>query len=269
MHGLGNDFVVLEAISQDIRLNPQQVRHIANRKTGIGGDQVLLIEPPGEPDIDFNYRIFNADGSEVEHCGNGARCLGKFVRDKRLTGKRSICVSTSNSTIRIEVLGGNDVKVEMGIPVLEPARIPLRADQRQDTYQLSVGNTRIEFGAVSMGNPHAVVLVDDVEQADVQGLGSAIEVHEMFPNRVNVGFMQVLNRQAIRLRVFERGVGETNACGTGACAAVVIGQLRGLLDKNVEVQLNGGNLQIEWAGEGSPLYMTGKAEKVFDGKIRL
>jgi len=269
MHGLGNDFVVLDAVTQDIKLSAQQVRHIANRYTGVGCDQVLLIEPPDKSEIDFHYRIFNADGTEVEHCGNGVRCLGKFVRDKRLSGKTNIFVSTSNSTVEIEVLSNSIVKVDMGPPVLEPAQIPLRADQQQTVYSLETESGTTEFGAVSMGNPHAVIHVDDVDTANVQQIGAAIETHELFPKRVNVGFMQVIDPHKIRLRVFERGAGETRACGTGACAAVVSGQLRELLGKRVEVELIGGTLLVEWEGGQSPVFMTGEAVKVFDGKIKL
>lgn len=269
MHGLGNDFVVLDAVTQDIKLSAQQVQHIANRYTGVGCDQVLLIEPPARPDIDFNYRIYNADGSEVEQCGNGARCLGKYVQDKRLTGKKSIAVSTCNRVMQIRLVGNNDVRVDMGPPVLEPAQIPLKADQQQAVYSLETRFGTTEFGAVSMGNPHAVIQVDDVDTADVQQIGAAIEVHELFPSRVNVGFMQVVDLHKIRLRVFERGVGETRACGTGACAAVVSGQLRKLLGRRVEVELTGGTLLVEWEGGESPVFMTGEAVKVFDGKIKL
>lgn len=269
MHGLGNDFVVIDAITQDIKLSASQVQHITNRHTGVGCDQLLLIEPPSRPDIDFNYRIYNADGSEVEQCGNGARCLGKYVHDKRLTGKQSIAVATCNSVMQIKVLGNNQVRVNMGNPFLEPAQIPLLAESQKTVYSLNTSNGDIEFGAVSMGNPHAVIQVDDVADAPVQSLGAEIEVHEMFPNKVNVGFMQVVDSQNIKLRVFERGAGETRACGTGACAAVVSGQLRGLLDKCIEVELTGGKLVVEWEGQNSPVYMTGEAVKVFDGKIKL
>lgn len=269
MHGLGNDFVVIDSLSQDIRLNSQHVRAIADRKLGVGCDQLLLIEPPLEPEVDFNYRIFNADGSEVEQCGNGARCLGKYVSDKRLTGKSSICVSTANSRMQINIIDAEQVQVDMGAPRLEPENIPFRASQKQLVYSISHSLGEDEISAVSMGNPHAVLLVDDINNAPVADKGPVIEHHEQFPERVNVGFMQVLSPQAVRLRVFERGVGETLACGTGACAAVVAGQLRGLLEQEVEVTLNGGKLRICWHGEGSPVMMTGPASKVFDGKIKL
>lgn len=269
MHGLGNDFVVVDSLSQDINLSSDLVSFLADRHRGIGCDQVLLIEPPTQPDIDFNYRIFNADGSEVEQCGNGARCLGKYVADKRLTGKRNIRVATINSCMHVEILDGNLVRVDMGLPTFEPIQIPFKAAQQSDCYTIEHPLGSNEFGVVSMGNPHAVLIVDDIQAAPVAQLGPLIEQHAQFPARVNVGFMEVVSDAAIKLRVFERGVGETLACGTGACAAVVVGQLQGLLDKEVTVQLAGGELNIQCLDKDSPVLMTGEAIKVFDGKIRL
>ena len=269
MHGLGNDFVVVDSLSQDINLSSDLVSFLADRHRGIGCDQVLLIEPPTQPDIDFNYRIFNADGSEVEQCGNGARCLGKYVADKRLTGKRNIRVATINSCMHVEILDGNLVRVDMGLPTFEPIQIPFKVAQQSDCYTIEHPLGSNEFGVVSMGNPHAVLIVDDIQAAPVAQLGPLIEQHAQFPARVNVGFMEVVSDAAIKLRVFERGVGETLACGTGACAAVVVGQLQGLLDKEVTVQLAGGELNIQCLDKDSPVLMTGEAIKVFDGKIRL
>jgi diaminopimelate epimerase len=269
MHGLGNDFVVIDSLSQDVLLNADKIRALANRRTGIGCDQLLLIEAPQQPDIDFNYRIFNADGGEVEQCGNGARCLGKYIKDKRLSGKNHLRVSTCNSLLDIQIIDHNTVSVDMGVPVLTPEKIPFVADQQATTYELVHEQGRSTIAAVSMGNPHAVMVVDNVDDAAVDSLGAIIERHAQFPAKVNVGFMQIIDRSTIKLRVFERGVGETQACGSGACAAVVAGRIQSLLDENVTVNLLGGNLNIYWPGENENLTMTGKAAKVFDGKIRL
>ena len=269
MHGLGNDFVVVDSLSQDINLSSELVSFLADRHHGVGCDQVLLIEPPTQPDIDFNYRIFNADGSEVEQCGNGARCLGKYVADKRLTGKRNIRVATMNSCMHVEILDGNLVRVDMGLPTFDPLKIPFKAERQSDRYTIEHALGTNEFGVVSMGNPHAVLVVDDIQSAAVAQLGPLSEQHAQFPARVNVGFMEVVSDAVIKLRVFERGVGETLACGTGACAAVVVGQLQGLLDKEVTVQLTGGELNIQCFDKDSPVLMSGEAIKVFDGKIRL
>jgi diaminopimelate epimerase len=269
MHGLGNDFVVIDGITQDVSLQSGQIKMLADRKTGIGCDQLLLIEPPSQTNVDFKYRIFNADGSEVEHCGNGVRCVAKYVTDKRLTGKKEILVETCNREVQLNLLGNNMVRVDMGAPEFEPQDIPLDTTQRNDLYTLETELGQIEFGSVSMGNPHAVILVEDTENCPIDTLGPIMEAHPFFPKRVNVGFMQIVNRNTIQLRVFERGVGETLACGTGACAAVVSGRIRGLLDSRVTAKLLGGSLEIEWDAEGQPVYMTGSAVKVFDGKIRL
>ena len=269
MHGLGNDFVVIDSLSQDVNLSTEQIRFLADRKLGVGCDQLLLIEPPQQADIDFNYRIFNADGGEVEQCGNGVRCLGKYVNDKRLSGKKVLRISTSNRLLEINLINHNTVRVDMGEPVFEPTQIPFTAEQQQACYELQHTLGKTELSAVSMGNPHAVILVDDIDTAAVSELGAVIEQHPRFPQRVNVGFMQIIDRQNIKLRVFERGAGETQACGTGACAAVVAGQVRKLLDPSVNAKLLGGSLQIEWQGNNTPVFMTGNASKVFDGKIRL
>lgn len=269
MHGLGNDFIVIDGITQPLQLSPEQIRKLADRHFGIGFDQLLLVEPPGQPDVDFQYRIFNADGGEVEQCGNGARCFARFVRDQRLTNKRVIRVQTRNGVLELKVTKEGWVVVDMGVPRLEPAAIPFQADQRGITYTLEADGASYEISAVSMGNPHAVLLVDDVDTAPVETLGPVLERHPRFPERVNVGFMQVVSRDRIRLRVFERGVGETLACGTGACAAVVAGILRGLLDHRVEVAVRGGSLAIEWRGEGAPVMMEGPATRVFEGQAKL
>jgi diaminopimelate epimerase len=269
MHGLGNDFVVIDGISQKIRLSADKVRALADRNFGIGCDQLLLVEVPTSPDVDFCYRIFNADGTEVENCGNGARCFARFVRDRRLTGKNVIRVQTASGVMVLTVDENDNVSVDMGVPVLEPAEIPFTADNRAVVYPLTVGDHDISVSAVSMGNPHAVYVVDDVDSAPVESLGPQIESHPRFPRRVNAGFMQVINSGAIKLRVYERGAGETLACGTGACAAVVAGRLRGILDDNVDVELPGGHLNIQWAGEGQPVIMTGPATSVFHGQVKI
>ena len=269
MHGCGNDFVVLDLISQRFILKDRHVRKLADRHFGIGCDQVLVVEAPGRPDVDFRYRIFNADGNEVEQCGNGARCFARYVRDKRLSGKDTIRVETKAGIIELHITRNKQVRVDMGVPILDPAQIPFNAPERATTYELEIGTERFDIGAVSMGNPHAVLLIDDVHSAPVHTLGAEIEKHARFPQRVNVGFMQIVSSGEINLRVFERGVGETLACGTGACAAVVSGQLRGLLGQEVQVNLPGGALSIEWRGAGQPVMMTGPATTVYEGQIQL
>ncbi|WP_417546901.1 diaminopimelate epimerase [Marinobacter segnicrescens] len=269
MHGLGNDFMVVDAISQPFRLRPEMIRKLADRHFGVGFDQLLVVEPPGLPDVDFRYRIFNADGSEVEQCGNGARCFARFVRDQRLTNRRVIRVQTAGGVIELRVGREGWVTVNMGVPELNPAAIPFAADERQVVYPIDVDGQSVELSAVSMGNPHGVLLVDDVDKAPVETLGPLLERHPRFPARANIGFLQVIDRGRARLRVFERGSGETLACGTGACAAVVAGQLRGLLDNQVRITLPGGDLVIEWQGEGAPVMMEGPTARVFDGQIRL
>ena len=269
MHGLGNDFVVLDLITQSVRLDAPLIRFLADRHRGIGCDQVLGVEPPTAPDMDFLYRIYNQDGSEAQQCGNGARCVAKFIRDRRLSAKRRLRVETLGGPISMSCGKGNVVTVSMGIPRLSPQEIPFTAARQATVYTLEACGQPVEISAVSMGNPHAVLVVDDVETAPVATLGPVLEQHPDFPERTNVGFMQVLDRGEVRLRVFERGAGETMACGSGACAAVVAGRIRGLLDERVRVHLPGGFLQIEWRGEGDPLMMTGPATTVFEGQIAI
>jgi diaminopimelate epimerase len=269
MHGLGNDFVVIDAVTQNVRITASMVRRLADRKTGIGCDQVLIIEPPSAVDVDFNYRIFNCDGAEVEQCGNGARCLARFVHDRQLTGKKSIKVQTSNRVMTLNLINKNLVAVDMGIPELDPPAIPFQASEPAPLYDIEVNGQVQRIAAVSMGNPHAVVTVADVETAPVAELGAALESHERFPNRVNVGFMQIVDRSEIKLRVFERGVGETEACGSGACAAAVAAIQQQLVDSPVTVHLTRGSLKIDWKGSGHPLIMSGPAKTVFHGRIRI
>ncbi len=269
MHGLGNDFVVIDALRQAVALDAAAIRRLADRRLGVGCDQVLLVESPRLPGTDFHYRIFNADGSEVEQCGNGARCFARFVRDQGLTDRTEIPVGTASGAIRLFAEPDGQVRVDMGVPILDPARIPFLAEREAPTYDLEVAGERLTIGAVSMGNPHAVLLVDDTDTAPVARLGPRIESHPRFPQRVNAGFMQVVAPERIRLRVYERGTGETLACGTGACAAVVSGRTRGLLGRRVQVSLPGGVLMIEWPGPGQPVVMTGPAQRVFAGEIDL
>ena len=268
MHGLGNDFVVIDAISQPVALTSQQVQFIADRHFGIGCDQLLLVEKPGDPAAEFRYRIFNADGGEVEQCGNGARCFAVFVRDQGLTSSSVIPVETAGGLIELRI-EGDQVTVDMGIPDFEPESLPFIAEKRAESYDLMVNGAEYAIAAVSMGNPHAVLTVDDVDTAPVERLGAAIESHQRFPQRVNVGFMQIVSRNEIRLRVYERGAAETLACGTGACAAVAAGQQQGELDEQVTVRLPGGELMIRWQGEGQSLLMTGPATTVFHGSISI
>lgn len=269
MHGLGNDFMVIDLVSQHFQLSEEQIKQLADRHFGIGFDQLLLVEVPTQPDVDFKYRIFNSDGGEVENCGNGARCFARFVYEQKLIGRRHIRVETGTGIMDLELTENKDVIVDMGPPILTPIDVPFEADQQANEYDVDVpGHGVISLGAVSMGNPHAVVIVDDVETADVETLGPLLESHPRFPKRVNVGFMQIVNRQHVKLRVFERGVGETLACGTGACGAVVSGHLRGLLDNEVQVDLRGGSLHIDWDGEGSVI-MTGPTTNVFEGRIHI
>ncbi|HFE31768.1 MAG TPA: diaminopimelate epimerase [Gammaproteobacteria bacterium] len=269
MHGLGNDFVVIDAINQAVDLSPEQVRFIADRHRGVGCDQLLLVERSESPDVDFHYRIFNADGGEVGQCGNGARCFARFVVDRCLTDKREISVETASGVIRPRIEDDGQVTVDMGAPRFALADIPFEAEAEAARYALALDGTTLEIGAVSMGNPHAVIRVDDVDTAPVAEWGPRVEGHRRFPERANVGFMQPLSRRQIRLRVFERGSGETQACGTGACAAAVVAHRWGLVDDEVAVDLLGGRLLIRWAGGDAPVFMTGPAETVFEGSIRL
>ncbi|EGR1271713.1 diaminopimelate epimerase [Vibrio parahaemolyticus] len=267
MHGLGNDFMVVDCITQNVFFSQDLIRRLADRHTGVGFDQLLVIEAPYDPETDFHYRIFNADGSEVEQCGNGARCFARFVRLKGLTNKYSISVSTKKGKMILDVEDDGEVTVNMGVPEFEPNKIPFKAKQKEKTYIMRAGDKTLFCGAVSMGNPHVVTVVDDVDTADVDTLGPLLESHERFPERVNAGFMQVVSRDHIRLRVYERGAGETQACGSGACGAVAVGILQGFLDESVKVSLPGGELHISWQGPGKPLFMTGPATHVFDGQL--
>ena len=280
MHGAGNDFVVIDAINQQVDFDTDQWRHLGDRRFGVGADQILVVERPRAPDCDFRYRIFNSDGGEVEQCGNGSRAFVRFVSDKGLTDKRSIRVETMAGIIEPRLEDDGSITVDMGAPVLEPAAVPFdssglagRAEGRDTLWPLSLRLDGAEHGVfvsvVSMGNPHAVQTVDDVETAPVAELGPQIEQHPRFPKRVNAGFMQVVHRGHVKLRVYERGAGETLACGTGACAAVVAGIRRGLLDSPVRVSARGGELSIAWAGEGEPVYLSGPAVTVFEGEIEL
>ena len=269
MHGLGNDFIVIDAVTQNVRLTPAIVRRLADRKTGIGCDQLLVVEPPTQPDIDFSYRIYNSNGDEVEQCGNGARCLARFIHDRKLTGKNPIRVKTSNRVMELKVVDKNTVAVDMGIPELDPTAIPFQAAQQALHYSIDVDGETQQISAISLGNPHAVLITDDVANAPVADLGAKLERHPRFPNRVNVGFMQIESRDTIKLRVFERGVGETQACGSGACAAAVAALQQNLVNSPVTVQLTRGTLQIDWKGEGHPLIMTGPAATVFHGRVRI
>jgi len=269
MHGLGNDFVVIDALTQNVRISGPMVRRLSDRALGIGCDQILVVEPPTEKDIDFDYRIFNQDGAEVEQCGNGARCLARFVKDRKLTGKSSIRVKTVNRVMNLKINADNSVRVDMGVPLLEPSEIPFKASLKSLLYDIDIAGHSYSISAVSMGNPHAILQVDDVQAAPVAVLGAQLECHERFPNRVNAGFMQVVDRKQLNLRVFERGAGETQACGSGACAAAVAAMRLELVDSQVTVHLTSGDLTIEWQGEGESLIMTGPAVTVFHGRIRI
>ena len=269
MHGLGNDFVVFNAIDQPLELRAGQIRFIADRRFGIGCDQVLLVEAARNADTDFYYRIYNADGGEVEQCGNGARCFARFVRDKGLSARDVLKVGTAAGEITLYHEADDLVRIDMGAPRFVPSQIPFEAQQQAVTYPIELDGDVYQIGIVSMGNPHAVMLVDDVAHTDVERLGPLLESHALFPQRVNAGFMQVLSSSEIALRVYERGAGETYACGTGACAAVVSGIQRGLLDERVNVKVRGGELVISWSGDNNPVWMTGPAVAVFEGVIEL
>lgn len=269
MHGLGNDFVVLDGIHQTIHLNQQQIRLLADRHFGIGCDQILLVEK-ASGQADFRYRIFNADGGEVEQCGNGARCFVRYVHDHGLTSKNEIRIETLSGTISPKLEADGEVTVNMGEPIFEPKAIPFAAEQYAPAYQLEIqGGESVTISVLSMGNPHAVRVVPDIDNAPVNTEGALIEAHPRFPKRVNVGYMQVIDRKHIQLRVFERGAGETLACGTGACAAVVAGITLDLLDHQVTVGTRGGELKISWNGPHEPVWMTGPAITVFEGEINL
>lgn len=269
MHGLGNDFIVIDAVHQAVDLDAGQVRRMADRHLGIGCDQILLVESPRADGADFAYRIFNADGSEVAQCGNGARCFARFVREQGLSQADRLVVDTAAGRLELHLQTDGEVKVNMGVPKHAPAEIPMAVPAELPVYRLALGEQQVTLGAVSMGNPHAVLNVDDVDEAPVQRLGALLECHPAFPQKANIGFMQILDRGHIKLRVFERGVGETLACGSGACAAVVVGIERGLLNEAVRVDLPGGTLHVDWNGRRCPVFMTGPAETVFRGEIEL
>ncbi len=269
MHGLGNDFMVIDLVTQHAQFSARQIRQWSNRHTGIGFDQLLLVEPPSRPDVDFRYRIFNADGGEVEQCGNGARCFARFVLDKRLTSKTEINVETAAGPLLLKVREDGQVTVDMGPPRFAPEQIPFQAEADAPRHVLAVDDLQLEVTVVSMGNPHCVTLVDDVQRYPVERVGPLVEQHPRFPRRVNAGFMQVVDRHRAKLRVYERGAGETQACGTGACAAAVAGISLGVLESPVAVELPGGTLQISWDGPGEPVMMTGPAARVFEGQIRV
>ncbi|MFN3792202.1 diaminopimelate epimerase [Massilia sp.] len=276
MHGAGNDFIVVDAIHQDVKLSTEQWRRLADRRFGIGADQILVVERPVSEGVDFRYRIFNSDGGEVEQCGNGARAFARFVSDKGLSGERSIRVETMKGIIAPRLENDGSVTVDMGAPQLDPAEVPFdsagiegRTEGEDTTWPLTVEGRTVFVSVVSMGNPHAVQVVEDVDTAPVESMGPAIETHARFPKKVNAGFMQVVDRHHVKLRVFERGAGETLACGTGACAAVVAGIRRGLLDSPVRVSARGGELSIAWAGLGQPVYLSGPAVTVFEGEVEL
>ena len=269
MHGAGNDFVVLDATRAPLQLTPAQFRFLADRRFGVGADQILIVEASDEPGVDFRYRIVNADGSEVEQCGNGARCFARFVVDKRLTVKKQIRVETKGGIIELNLRPDGQVTVDMGAPRLVPEQIPFQADAEALSYAVEVDGQSVQLAAVSMGNPHAVLRVDNVDSAPVHSLGPKLEHHPRFPKRVNVGFLQVIDRKQARLRVWERGAGETQACGTGACAAAVAAIRQGWMDSPLQLELPGGKLSIEWAGPGQPVMMTGPAVRVYEGQVRL
>ncbi|MBS1209549.1 MAG: dapF [Proteobacteria bacterium] len=269
MQGLGNDFVVIDAINQNLAMTPELARKLGDRRFGVGCDQILIVERPTQAGVDFRYRIFNADGGEVEQCGNGARCFVRFVVDKQLTSKTEIRVETKAGIITPRLVDNGLVTVDMGVPIFEPARIPFVSDSDAVVQPLDLEGQMLAITAVSMGNPHAVQVVANVDTAPVDVQGPRIEHHPRFPARVNAGFMQIVNEHSIRLRVFERGAGETLACGTGACAAVVAGIQRQLLDTPVRVETRGGELSIAWSGPGTPVLMTGPALSVFEGSIEV
>lgn len=267
MHGLSNDFMIVDNITQNISFSTELICRLSNRRLGVGFDQLLIVEPPYYPDFDFHYKIFNADGSEVFQCGNGARCFALFVKLKGLTNKNYIKVSTKTEKIILEIINENTVRVNMGIPNFEPIKVPFDSKIKKNNYSIDFHNQKIFFDIVSIGNPHCVIQVDNIHQAPINVLGPFLEKHKKFPQHVNVGFMEIINRKYIRLRVYERGVGETKACGSGACAAVAIGIKQRKLENKVDVELFGGILNVFWKNFNNSLFMTGNAVHVYDGKI--
>ncbi len=269
MHGLGNDFMVIDGINQTVELSSQQIENWANRHLGIGFDQLLLVEKAESSKALFKYRIFNANGGEVSQCGNGARCFARFVREKGLTDQTIIPVETHAGLLQLKMIDDTFVEVNMGIPNFDPVSIPLDSSQRQDLYELNINGQPIQFSALSIGNPHAVCIVDDIDTAAVASLGPILESHSFFPQKVNVGFMQIINRNEFRLRVYERGSGETQACGSGACAAMIAARQLNLIESKATAHLTGGQLQLSWPGEGKPVMMTGNTAWVYEGEIIL
>ena len=269
MHGLGNDFVVIDAVTQNVHVTAAMAKRLSDRHLGIGCDQVLVVEPPSDKTLDFDYKIFNSDGGEVGQCGNGARCLARFIRDRRLSGKETVQVKTMNRVISLTINKDKLVSVDMGIPGLEPSDVPFVESTRSSVYAININNEQFDIAAISMGNPHAVLFVDNLDRAPVNVIGQELQSHDKFPKQVNVGFAQIINRQHLKLRVYERGVGETRACGTGACAAAVAAIQQGLMDSVVRVELTGGDLHINWPGEGQPLIMTGSAVTSYQGRIKI
>ena len=269
MHGAGNDFVVIDGVTQAVNLNTNQLRRLADRHRGIGCDQILIVTPPDNPDADFRYHVFNADGSRAGQCGNGARCVGRFLREQRLTRQREILLQTNDDSLALSLTEDGRVFAGLGAPRFAPAEVPFQADETQDQYTLDVQGQSLSIGALSMGNPHAILMVDDCDAAPVSMLGPLLEAHTRFPERVNVGFMQVQSRSEVKLRVFERGVGETDACGSGACAAAVHGMKLGLLDEEVLVSLPGGKLSVSWPSMGDRVWLGGPTATVFNGTVTL
>lgn len=269
MHGLGNDFMIVDLVTQRADPARKQIRAWADRRTGIGFDQFLEVLPPDDPDADFRYRIFNADGSEAEQCGNGARCFARFVVDAGLTVKRDLDIQTPTGRIQTRLLDSGDVEVDMGVPSTDPRDIPFVTEGRASSYTVDVAGSNVDLTPVSIGNPHAVLFVDDVHAADVDGIGRALQSHDAFPDAVNVGFMEVVGRRLARLRVYERGVGETLACGSGACAAMVAARLHERLDRRAKIALPGGKLRLTWQGAGANVKISGPANLVFTGRVQL
>jgi len=269
MHGLGNDFVIIDTVNQKVNFTKKQIIQLASRHRGIGFDQLLLIAPPQDETHDFFYQIFNADGSEAYQCGNGARCIAQFIRDQGLSDKNELRVSTKVNRHRLIIQDDGQVTVDMGHPILNPAQIPFQSEKKKTIYTLTIKCGDYNVSVVSMGNPHCIFLVDDVNPIDLENLGKTFSEHQQFPERTNVEFMQILSGDHIRLRIYERGVGETQACGSGACAAVVAGILQHKLNKKVSVTMPGGDLQVEWEGGDNPVWMTGPTENVFEGNFKL
>lgn len=269
MQGAGNDFVIIDAVTQVVDLSTAHIKRIADRRRGVGCDQVLLLSPPDDPDADFRYSIFNADGSRAGQCGNGARCVGRFLREKKLTRQRELTLLTDGEPLSLSITEDGRVFAGLAAPKFSPESVPFSASETAAQYPLEVQGQNLSVGVLSMGNPHAILMVDDCDSAPVSSLGPLIESHERFPDRVNVGFLQVNSRNDAKLRVYERGVGETEACGSGACAAAVHGMQLGLLDPDVTLQLPGGKLTVSWEGGNSPVWLGGPTASVFDGTISL